>query len=341
VKQPSPTIFNLRPYPPPLSRASRLNMDKEFVQSFFPFVTSYATSDRAPAFILQAWNFIFPDDCNRQILRSDRTTSSTLPLQIQRPCLAMAAVLGAYIGIRYGRGIRISNKNHLLGRINDSWSKSSTFFGCMNISALVHHCIYPNNASWVLDCAFTGVSSLHLITTSLLVWVLYGLEFSERFQKIMEKKTNESIERYIRILEGVTKVIVAIMIHTALNILGVGNEVKVSIAAAWELFYFVPLQMAVFVLFPITFIGVLFKNNNASCRGPMISLLGGVLMTLAILLGAPICQFVSDYVPRINDSILLYDCYHLPTIVFLGCDVSFYGLGIWIRDLTARKRQDL
>jgi len=41
-----------------------------------------------------------------------------------------------------------------------------------------------------------------------------------------------------------------------------------------------------------------------------------------------------------NDSILLYDCYHLPTIVFLGCDVTFYGLGIWVRDLTRRERQD-
>ena len=215
----------------------------------------------------------------------------------------------------------------------------------MNISAVVHHCIFPNNVSWFLDCAFTGVSSLSLLTTSILLWMLYGLEFSEWFQKIMEKKTNEySIERYIKTLEGVAKVAVAVIIHTAMSVLGDGKEMKISVAAAAnavELFYFVPLQMAVCILFPITLVGALFKNNNASYRGPLIAFLGGVLIIVATLLGSPICQFVSDYMPVINDSILLYDCYHLPTIVFLGCDISFYGLGIWIKDLTEKKRQNL
>mmetsp|Transcript_5050 Transcript_5050/g.10630 ORF Transcript_5050/g.10630 Transcript_5050/m.10630 type:complete len:319 (-) Transcript_5050:1862-2818(-) len=318
-------------------------MNKEFAQSFFPFVTSYASSpERAPAFILHVWNFIFPDICNQQMPFSYGQTTS--PLQLQRPCLAVAAVLGAYIGIRYGREVTNSNqKRDLISVINKSWSKSSIFFGCMNISALVHHCIFPNNVSWASDCAFTGVSSLNLFTTATLLWILYGIEFSERFQKIMEQKTIESIERYNRILEGATKVAVAIMIHTAMSVLG-ESEVEVSIAAASnavELFYFTPLGMAVFVLFPITLIGVFFKSNNASCRGQLIALLGGVLITGATLLGEPICKFVSDYMPGINDSSLLYDCYHLPTVVFLGCDVSFYGMGIWIKDLTSKKRQDL
>ena len=319
-------------------------MDKEFVQSFFPFVTSYVSSPkRAPAVILHAWNFIFPDQCCNQHYIDEKTSL----LQIQRPCLAMAAALGAYVGIRrYGRGVTSFNQKHedlLVVVMNESWSKSSTFFGCMNISALVHHCIFPNNVSWALDCAFTGASSLNLFTTSILLWILYGLEFSERFQKVMGDKTVESIEQYIRTLEGAAKVIVAIMIHTAMSILGDG-EVELSLAAASnavELIYFAPLAMAVFVLFPITLIGVLYQNNNASCRGPLIALLGGVLIAVATLLGQPICRFISDYMPGVNDSSLLYDCYHLPTMVFLGCDISFYGLGVWIRDLTAKKRLNL
>eukprot|EP00984_Skeletonema_dohrnii_P035607 scaffold35600_cov233-Skeletonema_dohrnii-CCMP3373.AAC.2 len=62
----------------------------------------------------------------------------------------------------------------------------------------------------------------------------------------MEQKTIDTIERYNRILEGATKVAVAIMIHTAMSVLG-DSEVEVSIAAASnavELFYFTPLGMA-------------------------------------------------------------------------------------------------
>lgn len=258
------------------------------------------------------------------------------------PCLAVTAVLGAYIGMHDRRGIRNCHQKHddLISLVNESWSKSSIFFGCMNISALVHHCIFPNNVSWCLDCVFTGVSSLHLFTTSILLWIFYGLEFSRRFQNRMEKKTIESIEKHIRILEIAAKVFVAITIHTAIGVLGDG-EVEISVVGASnavELFYFVPLAMAVFVLFPITLIGAVSNSSSASCRGSLIALLGGALIVAATLLGKPICRFVSDYLPCINDSRLLYDCYHLSTIVFLGCDVSFYGLGIWIKDLKVKKR---
>ena len=316
-------------------------MTKAFVQNFFPLITSYVLSERAPAVVLHAWNFIFPDICDQHQHLNETTTS---PLQIQMPCLAITAVLGAYIGIRNGRGIRNCHQKHddddLISLINESWSKSSIFFGCMNISALVHHCIFPNNVSWCLDCVFTGVSSLHLFTTSVLLWIFYGLEFSKRFQNRMEKTTIESIEKHIRILEMTAKVAVAITIHTAIGILG-DKEVEISVVGASnavELFYFVPLVMAVFVLFPITLIGAISNNSNASCRGPLIALLGGALIVATTLLGKLICQFVSDYIPGINDSRLLYDCYHLSTIVFLGCDVSFYGLGIWIKDLKVKKR---
>eukprot|EP00986_Skeletonema_menzelii_P010721 scaffold5350_cov127-Skeletonema_menzelii.AAC.1 len=304
-------------------------MSKEFVQSFFPFITSYVSSERAPIVILHAWNFIFPDTCKHH------HEAALSPLQIQRPCLAMAAVLGAFIGIKYGRGIKNCNQKHddLISLINESWSKSSTLFGCMNISALVHHCIFPSNVSWALDCAFTGVSSLHLFTTSILLWILW-------IENVMEEKTIEIIERHIRIIEGAAKVVVAITIHTAMSVLG-DSRVEISVAGASnavELFYFVPLFMSICVLFPITIIGVIYKNSNSSCRGPLISLLGGALIIATTLLGESICQFVSDYLPSINDSSLLYDCYHLPTIVFLGCDISFYGFGIWSKDLTAKKR---
>ena len=306
-------------------------MNKEFAHSFFPFVASFASSsERAPSFILDAWNFIFPDAC-------DLKHPPNLPLNMQRPCLAMAAVLGAYIGLRE---IKKSNEKHddlLIAAINNFWSMSYICFGCMNIVALVHHCIFPSNFSWFLDCIFTGVSSLNLVTLSVLLWSLYGLEYyGEKLERL-----NDSTDRFVKIINGATKIIAAIMIHTTMTILGGDDDEMIvstkAVSSAVELFYLVPLQMAVFVLFPITLIGAVVRNEIVSRRGPLITLLGGALVVAAALLGESICQFIVDNTPWVNDSSLLYDCYHLPTIFFLGCDVSFYGLGLWVKDLVRLK----
>lgn len=231
-------------------------MSKSFVQSFFPSIASYASSpQRAPAFIVYLWQVALPESCEQlHYYHNDREVSSALKttLQLQRPCLAIAAALGAYIGLN-GR-IDESERNYahrrnndlLLLAIGDSWSKASTFFGCMNIVALLHHCICPNNMLWFLDCAFTGVSSLSLMTTAILLWVLYLNKF--------EHETKISIERYIRILEGAMKVVVAVIIHTGMSVVG-GKDVEISVAdaaTAVELFYFVPLVMTAIVLYPIT-----------------------------------------------------------------------------------------
>lgn len=316
-------------------------MSKSFVQSFFPSIASYASSpERAPAFIVYLWQVALPESCEQlYYYHNDREVSTALKttLQLQRPCLAMAAALGAYIGLNERIDESERNNAHtrndlLLLAIGDSWSKASTFFGCMNIVALLHHCICPNNMLWFLDCAFTGVSSLSLMTTAILLWVLYLKKF--------EHETKMSIERYIRILEGAMKVVVAVIIHTGLSIVG-GKDVELSVAAATtavELFYFVPLAMAAIILYPITWIGIVSPRriNNASRRGPLTAILGGILLILGALAAAPICKSVSDYMPSINESTLFYDCYHLPTIIFLGCDVVFYGYGIWIHDLLTK-----
>ena len=287
-----------------------------------------------------------PENCEHLCHDPVSSPSASSILQLQRPCLAMVAALGAYIGLRYGRMGERNTASHsrhnddvLLSAISDSWSKASTFFGCMNIVALLHHCIYPSNILWFLDCAFTGISSLSLTTTAMLLWALYLSEyFSERLKKILENETNESIGRYIRMIEGAMKVVVAIIIHTGLSVLGVDEKVEISVAEAAnavELFYFTPLVMMILVLYPITWIAV-FKTNSASNRGPLTAILGGPFFAVGGLLAAPICQFVSDY-PSIIDSTLFYDCYHLPTIIFLGCDLVFYGLGKWINDLMGKE----
>ena len=78
-------------------------MSKSFVQSFFPSIASYASSpERAPAFVVYLWQVALPEKCEQlYYYHNDREVSSALKtiLQLQRPCLAMAAALGAYIGL--------------------------------------------------------------------------------------------------------------------------------------------------------------------------------------------------------------------------------------------------
>ena len=79
-------------------------MSKSLVQSFFPSIASYASSpERAPAFIGYLWQVALPENCEQLYYyhNNDREVTSALKtiLQLQRPCLAMAAALGAYIGL--------------------------------------------------------------------------------------------------------------------------------------------------------------------------------------------------------------------------------------------------
>jgi hypothetical protein len=101
-----------------------------------------------------------------------------------------------------------------------------------------------------------------------------------------------------------------------------------------EMIYLIPLASAFLFLFPLVI-------NSASkmcpvdnkVAGARIAVLGGIYVLMSLPLDSSLCYFVSSIAPSIKTSPLFYDIYHLRTLVFLGCDLSFWGLDMWLNAL--------
>ena len=154
-------------------------MSKEFAVSFFPTVTAIVASHAtASPFVVNVWNLIFPDDVAKLCeIPSSIQNQIRPPLELysiedhynpRRPCLALAALIGAFVGFKLGtrnrRLLKSNKKTHnilrhnefhsackkdeaeriqearkmLLCSVRDSWSTSLFTFGCMNIVGLLH-----------------------------------------------------------------------------------------------------------------------------------------------------------------------------------------------------------
>ena len=90
-------------------------------------------------------------------------------------------------------------------------------------------------------------------------------------------------------------------------------------------------------LFPpliVSALNVSGECNKDSIVGAWIAIFGGVVLVLGVVFDAQLCYFVSDNLPSIKASPILYDMFNLVTLVFLGCDIAFLGLNIWVHSLT-------
>ena len=103
------------------------------------------------------------------------------------------------------------------------------------------------------------------------------------------------------------------------------------------MFYLVPVEAAALCLFPLLIISafnISGERNNYSIAGAWIAIFGGAVLVLGVVFDAQLCYFVSDNLPSIKASPILYDMFNLVTLVFLGCDIAFLGLNIWVQSLT-------
>ena len=321
-------------------------MSKDFAQHFFPQVTSFVSSpDISPYLVADAWNYLFPDEV---------ADLCTLPPRVgispQRPCLAIAAMMGVLIGftlaLRIGKGNLGQGKRDVLAvSIHNTWSKSLIAFGTMNLSAVLHHCFYPpplsynnahvarrfvDNTLWGVDCICTGISSMHLLALAGLLYIKY----------MHPTKETTIIRGQVSILNTFVYATM-ILIAAALPILGqlyhFGNVNFMSTASASiELIYLIPTVTAACCLFPFVAASAFNMSGNCSRKsinGARVAILGGIAVLAGLPLDAPLCYFVSEHLPTIKTSAFLNDVYHLATFVFLGCDIGFLGLNMWINAL--------
>mmetsp|Transcript_33754 Transcript_33754/g.64283 ORF Transcript_33754/g.64283 Transcript_33754/m.64283 type:complete len:337 (-) Transcript_33754:376-1386(-) len=315
-------------------------MSKAFAESFFPHVTHFLSShEKAPSFLVTIWESLFPQQISTLCgLHHVSNESSHRYMYIpRRPCLSAACIIGAYIGMTRGsasrkRGGIIDHRNNALARgIFDNWSRAAWKFGWMNVVALLHHCIIPSlpslskgyidNLTWALDCIFTGASSINIIIAALLIGITMFEDRPEFDAIYANTPLDDNIVCVLR--EGIYFAFLPITIAMMFLLLAWKNGIRVAISESIELFYLVPLSIAAAFLFPL-----ISKNRNVA--GARIAVFGGAIVVASLPLDARLCTVVSEYAPSIKSSPLFYDSYHLPTLVFVGCDIAFLGLDAWV-----------
>lgn len=266
-------------------------------------------------------------------------------------------MIGAYIGLNLGikrRRLHIRKdgaQSSLSISIQETWSKSLMAFGGMNIVALLHHCIIPPPATyedgfsdmryidtilWAADCIFTGLSSTQLIGIAWLV-------FSCCTKKLGVNEEMAVLKNYSSIMRGIlasvlaTAYIIPILIQLFYN-----EKIDIwrSACTSIEFIYFLPLGMGTALLFPFVFASAInafevCKNSLKSISGSQVAVLGGIIPVVGVALDATLCYTVTEYVPSIKTSPFFYDVYHTPTLVFIGCDIAFLGLDMWVDALTS------
>ncbi|KAL3768012.1 hypothetical protein ACHAWU_005470 [Discostella pseudostelligera] len=113
----------------------------------------------------------------------------------------------------------------------------------------------------------------------------------------------------------------------------------VAASTCIEMMYIVPLILASVILFPVIIcnaFNIYGPRNKNSILGARIAILGMIVILTSVSFDSSLCYFTSAHAPRIKTSQLLNDVYHLPTLVFAGCDISFWGLGMWFNAVISR-----
>jgi hypothetical protein len=351
-------------------------MSKAFIHSFFPAFKSLIDT-YLPAVSQQ----LLPDDAAElcpeptvhvtvpPLLRSllplsassfivGSSSSSSMTAVVRNPVLAFAAIVGIAIGFGGAR-------RYYHGHVHDTstsilWSVAYLCFGLMNVVALPLHCIVESTDNvalqhpwlWVLDCFLTGASSLAIILASLSVyyqqqrrifpWLSNSTSSSTSalLQQFMYEPTIYSWIRWNSNI-GVASIACFFWCSSANDQPQRESQQQQEIISIMktlplELWYLVPTAIAGHVLLPLLFL-VTSSDDHKDRSGGFWCIAGGALVVLGVVLDATLC--------RRTQGALVWDGLMVSTLVFLGCDIAFYGMGLWLdtavfkRSSMDRKRQ--
>jgi hypothetical protein len=301
-------------------------MSRQLVESFFPALTGL----QRPLLVPRVLSKLLPEDvanrCPEIIVSILAGSGGSFPLR--RPCLAVSAILGIQIGLGGSLQLWLTRRNKKTRNSNGDessvvlWSLAFLFFGMMNVAGLLVHCLLPAYENrqliatyptpWALDCVFTGFSSMCLIGAGL------SHEFwTSRTSRAAPLRILCNLARSHQHWIGLTCVLAAFAI---LSFLCWG------ITSPLELWYLWIIAVAGHILLPITAVSFSTSGSKASKmqrRGMYILFAGGLLFAIGLAFDSAACYHLQD---------ALLDLPTAPTLLFLGCDVSFFGLYIWLRN---------
>lgn len=305
-------------------------MSKRMCDTFFPACLD--TINRDWIMTLVYHKVIFPEsiakECPEYVWNINNSWT------IRQPCLLVAALWGAWIG--YQGFVRFQKEKQF------TWAVALLAFGIMNVSAVCLHCLwrapvidYPTDYPifWVIDTYMTGVSGACLFMAALDKLQNRWTRTTTTDQKELFSPLLKAVLRRL----PVPKLLVAVQLVGILCILWFMMDPAPQVVAAshpLELWYLVPPIAAGTPILLVVFEDVwvqcyesyFWPQNPTSLSAlPPLSL-GQVIFALSILV-AGVLGVAMDRVwcPLVGYS-LARDFLSANTLVFLGCDLAFWGL---------------
>jgi hypothetical protein len=337
-------------------------MSKVFVHSFFP-----AHSSLLDIYLPAVSQLLLPDDVAE--LCPEPTVHVTVPMLssivvVRNPVLAVAAIVGMAIGFggarRYYRGHDNDTSPSIL------WSMAYLCFGLMNAVALPLHCLVESSATdnielrhpglWVLDCFLTGASSLAIILASLSVY--QQRIFPTKWQG--GRSTSMVTVAVLHLFMYEPNLYSWIRWNCNIGVASIACFLWCSYSAAnddpsqdesspqqpelismmktlpLELWYLVPIAIAGQVLFPLIFL-LTSSDGHKDRSGLFCCIVSAAVVVLGLVLDATLCRW--------TQGAQVWDGFMAGSLVFWGCDIAFFGMGLWLdkivfaRSMTDRKRQ--
>jgi hypothetical protein len=272
-------------------------MSKAFIESFFPAVAE-VLKESSPAL----YDTLLPDDVAH--LCPEVSVGA-----VRNPVLAVCAIFGIIIG--------------LLGALsqNPLWSMGFGCFGLMNIVALPLHCFDPAGLSglwWMLDCLFTGLSSSALTAASL------G-QFNASKQTNRRKILRVAQYAWLVGSSITATLVVASLLWSPAYQREIG-QLPPSTALLLELWYLGPTVVTGWVVCPQVL------RSMWGLQGTKVLKKGHVAITVCFggagvaLMGLHLDPFFCR-----TFGVRAWDALMAPTLLFMGCDLCFFGLYLWLK----------
>jgi hypothetical protein len=332
-------------------------MSKAFVHSFFP-----ACSSLLDTYVPAVSQLLLPDDVVE--LCPEPTVHVTVPLLfrsllpltassivvVRNPVLAVAAIVGMAIG--FGGARRYYHQREISTPPSILWSMAYLCFGLMNAVALPLHCLVESSATdnmalqhpwlWVLDCFLTGASSLAIILASLSVYQrhifptkwLSGNTSMITVALLHLFMYEPNLYSWIRWNSNIGVASIACFLWCSYST--VNDEPPQDILSMMktlplELWYLVPIAVAGQALFPLLFL-LTSSDGHKDRSGLFCCIVGAVVVVLGLVLDATLCRWTLG--AEVWDGLMA------SSLTFWGCDIAFYGMGLWLDKIVFVKSID-
>jgi hypothetical protein len=295
-------------------------MSKQMIETFFPASVRRLQDNFMGAL---AWPWLYPDQAAR--LCPEVSISIGEDTMLRQPVLAVSAVVGMFIGL-------VGSIPLYQQQTKPYWALAFIAFGLMNMAGLQLHCIleapnldYPQVYPWLwmFDCYMTGVSSSFLLLASL-----------QDLGYLSDKSS--------------TRMLLAT--QQLVGTLSICFFVQRNNTYPLELWYLIPPLLAgppiLLLLFGNGGQWVLHWNNNnnnnssllwrmkcevvSKFTGCAVFLLGAVAALVGVVLDVPFCFVFQNS---------LFDLLTSGTLMFLGCDLAFWGIWLWLS--STKKKSDI